>query len=78
MRDWLKQLTKTEKQHLHDVEFLFGHNFDSKEDYESLRRKLPKEQQNIIGYTTKSEFFQEYPQLLPLKAKRKKVVSKAG
>lgn len=74
MREWMKQLTKTEKQHLHDVEFLFGHSFEKKEDYEALCQKLPKEQQTVIGYTSKREYFQDHPELLPFKAPRKKTV----
>lgn len=78
MREWMKQLTPMQKEHVHDIEFLFGISLQSKADYETLCKKLPKEHQTMIGYTSKKEFFRDYPSLLHLKAKRKNAAGCAG
>jgi len=78
MRDWMKQLSSIQKEHVHDIEFLFGISLQSKEEYEDICKKLPKEHQTMIGYTSKKEFFHDYPSLLYLKTKRKNAAGYAG
>ena len=68
MREWMKELNDTERDAVHEFEYLLGRKITDKNEFHAIIKILPKEAM-LNGYG-RVEFFRAYPFMRKYKKSR--------